>query len=472
MKILLYLIMQIGWLSTFAQQPKTLSLEQIIEQARKQSLRSKLAETRQELSTFQYQIFKSDLKPQISLYGDLPGFSKQFATVTQPDGTISFEPVQQSLSSFGVGLTQKIPFTGGEISFNSDLSRFRDIRNKNTLYNGTPIYVRLNQPLLAVNPIKWQKKIEPLKLLEAQKEYRQELNNLSLDATNLYFEVLEAQADKEIAQLNLTSTSYNFELEQKRINLGTTSEDKILQLELQMLNSRQQLEQARYGYEVGLLGLKNYLGIADTVQYFVEMPGTLPKATITLEEALNLARQNRPEYVAFQRKLLESQQELAQAKAARQQVNLLGSYGLNRADAFIGPVYSDPQSQQVFSVGFNVPIVNWGRRQAAYKTADALLKLTEFTNALDQSNFEQEIVTLYNNIELLRKNITLAEATDTVASRRFALSNQLYQSGKLSITDLSISQGEKDNARRTYISALKNFWQAWYTFIKVTGWEG
>ncbi len=454
----------------FAQLLPTASLEDIIHLAQQKSLRSKVAQTRQEVSNYQFQIFKSNLKPQIALYGNLPGLNKEFATVTQPDGTIRFEPIQQSLSTIGIGLMQKIPFTGGEISFNSDLNRFRNIRDKNTLFNGTPFYVRLSQPLFGVNPFKWSRKIEPLKLEEAQKSYTQELNTIAFEATTLYFDLLQAQADEEIAKTNLDATTYNFELEQKRINLGTTSEDKLLQLELQMLNSRQQLEQARYRYEIGLLGLRTFLGNTDSLRYRVAIPEQLPKQEPTLAEALQLAHENRAEFVAFERKKLEAQQELAQAKAARQEVNLVASYGLNGSDALIGPVYTNTQSQQRFTVGFNVPIVNWGRRQAAYKTAEALMRLTEFTNALDQSNFDQEIITLYNNIGLLRKNILLAQTTDSVAARRFVLSNQLYQSGKLSITDLSISQGEKDNARRNYISALRNFWEAWFSFKRATGW--
>ena len=456
----------------FAQKAPTASLEDIIRLAQEKSIRSKLAQTRKQLGLYQYQVYQSELKPQISLYGNLPGYSKEFATVTQPDGTISFEPVQQSLSSFGIGLVQRIPFTGGEISFNSDLSRFRDVQNKNTLYNGTPIYVRLQQPLLAVNPLKWQKKIEPLKLKEAELSYPQEMFSLAADATTLYFEVLQAQNDATMAAANEANTEYNYSLEKKRIVLGTTGEDKLLQLELQVLNSRQQLQQARYQYEISLLALRNLLGVKDTIVYNLIAPEKTPELALTLEEALTLAHTTRPEFVAFERKRLEASQQVAEARAARQQVNLVASYGLNRADPMLSTVYSDPQSQQMFTVGFNVPIINWGRRQAALNTAEAIQQLTEYTNAIDRQNFDQEIITLYNNLNLLRRNIALAATTDTVAARRYELSNQLYQGGKLSITDLNISQGEKDAARRSYISALRNFWEAWYAFKRVTGWKG
>jgi outer membrane protein TolC len=458
--------------SLMAQQQVPLSLQAAIAEAQQKSIRSKVAQTRQQLGRFQYDIFKSELKPQISLYGNIPGFGKEFATVTQPDGTISFEPVQQSLSSFGVGLTQRIAATGGEISFNSDLSRFRDIRTKNTLYNATPVFVRLQQPLLAVNPLRWQKRIEPLKLQEAELTYGQELLTLAADVTTLFFEVAEAQADAAIAAQNLKNTEDNYALEQKRIGLGTTTEDKLLQLELQVLNSRQQLQQANYRNEMGLLALRNLLGIADSLPYTCLLPDALPANPLSLEEALQKAHANRPEWVAFERKRLEAQQQVAEAKAARQQVNLIASYGLNRADPLLSTVYGDPQSQQRFNIGFNVPIVNWGRRQAALKTAQAIEQLTLYTNAIDQQTFDQELVTLYNNLNLLRKNIQLANSTDSVAARRYELSNRLYQSGKLTITDLTLAQAEKDAARRAYITALRQFWEAWYAFKRVTGWAG
>lgn len=456
----------------FAQQPPTTSLEAIIGIAQQKSIRSKLAQTRKQLGLYQYQVYQSELKPQISIYGNLPGYSKQFATVTQPDGTISFEPIQQSLSSFGVGLVQRIPFTGGEISFSSDLNRFRDVQNKNTLYNGTPFYVRLQQPLFAVNPLKWQKKIEPLKLKEADLSYPGEMLSIAAEATSLFFEVLQAQNDAAMATVNHENTAYNYALEQKRIPLGTTGEDKLLQLELQVLNSRQQMQQAQYQYEMSTLSLRNLLGTNDTIAYNLEVPEKTPELTLKLDDALTMAHDFRPEFVAFERKRLEAAQQVAEARAARQQVNLIASYGLNGADNRLNNVFTNTQSQQMFSVGFNVPIVNWGRRAAALNTAEALQLLTEYTNAIDRQNYDQQIITLYNSINLLRKNIDLAASTDNVAARRYQLCNQLYRSGKLSITDLNISQVEKDAARRDYISALRKFWEAWYTFKRVTGWKG
>ncbi|NVK50264.1 MAG: TolC family protein, partial [Cyclobacteriaceae bacterium] len=43
-----------------------------------------------------------------------------------------------------------------------------------------------------------------------------------------------------------------------------------------------------------------------------------------------------------------------------------------------------------------------------------------------------------------------------------------YQSGNVSITDLSIAQNEKDTNRRAYFSALKDYWLAYYELRALT----
>lgn len=449
-----------------------ITLPRLIEMAQERSLRSKLANTRVQVSQYTYERYLSDLKPQITLYGNAPVYSKEYATVTQPDGTISFEPVRQMLNSFGVALFQKIPFTGGELSFHSDLNWFRNLQNKSNLYNGTPFYIRLNQPLFAVNPMKWQRKIEPLRLEESRRNYRQEQLSLSADATILYFNALEAQVNMDIAEANLANTAINLDIEKKRVNLGTTSEDKLLQLELQMLNSRQELEKARYNREIALLSIKNLLGRKDTTAMRFQIPGQLPELSFSLEESLDMAKKNRPEYIAFERQKLEAEREVAMANADSRQINIVASYGVNRADAVLDKVYTNPQSQQRFSLGFNIPIVDWGRRKNAMRTAEANQQLVLYTNEIASTNIDQEITTVHNNLLLLRKNIQLALVTDSVAERRYELSRRLYQMGKLSITELGISQQEKDNARRNYIAALRNFWETWQRLMRLTGYTG
>ncbi|MCC7525687.1 MAG: TolC family protein [Chitinophagaceae bacterium] len=447
---------------------QTFSLPEIIQLAKSQSPRYKLAQTQKEISYYEYLTYKSDFKPQVSLYGNAPVYGKQYTSVTQPDGTIQFLPIQQNLNNIGFSLSQQIPFTGGQLSLNTELNQFYDFQSKYNQFNGTPVFLRLNQPLFGFNALKWQKKIEPLKLEESKREYVHEMENIAQQATELYFNVLDAQSNKVIAETNLINTTTNLNIEEKRINLGTTTEDKILQLSLQSLKSRQGLEKAKYDLGVAILALTTFIGVKDITSVDLLIPELIPEVEVALEKAIEYTKKYRPEYIAFERKKLEAAREVAQAKAAKQEVNLTASYGLNRAGEHLGVIYSDPKDQQTFAIGFNVPILDWGRRKARYNTAKAIERLTTFTNDLDDATIVQEVTTLVSNIELLKSNIGLAKITDSVAARRYTIANNLYQSGKLSITELNLAQAEKDEARRSFISALRDFWNAYYQLRKLT----
>lgn len=444
------------------------SLFEIVKEAKSQSPQYKLETTRKELSYFNYLTYRTDFKPQISLYGNAPVFSKQYSPVIQPNGSIAYLQIKQSLSSAGFSLSQKIPFTGGQISLNTELNRFDDLLNKSHQYNGTPFFIQLSQPLFSSNLLRWSKKIEPLKLEEANKFYLFQLEAMAEQICDLYFNVLEAQEDIRISELNLKNAEQNYAIEQKRVSLGTTTEDRLLQLELQLLSTRQNIEKARYDYQIALLNLKSTLGRKDTSDLKLAIPDQLPEFDVNVEETIARAYKNRPEFVTLKRRSLEALQEVAVAKSQKQQINLTATYGLNGANTQLKQVYSSPKDQQTFAIGFNIPIIDWGRRRINLHVAQTNQKLTEYNNQIDENNYIQQLITLVKNIPILRNNIIVDQVRDTVAMRRYAIANKLYQNGKLTITDLNIAQAEKDNSRREYLRILRTFWDSYFLLRKLT----
>jgi outer membrane protein len=455
-------------LGTKAQKAEYFLLDKIIKIAQSQSPRYKLAQTQKEVKKYEYLSFRSNRKPQISIYGNAPVYGKQFTSVIQPDGSIQYLPVQQNTNNIGFSLSQALPFSGGQISLNTELNHFYNFQDKYSQYNGTPVFLQLNQPLFGYNDLKWQKEIEPLKFEESIREYIQEMESIAQQVIKLYFNVLDAQNNIAINEMNLANTNSNYEIEKQRVQLGTTTEDKLLQLQLQVLRNRQELEKAKYDYKIAALDLRTFIGSKENNDFELILPENIPDLHVSLEKAIECAKLYRPEYVTFERKKKEAQRDVAQAKADKQRVNITASYGLNRASDRLPVIYNDPKSQQTFSIGFNVPIIDWGRRNARYNTNKALEKLVDFNNELGDAGIVQEITTLVNNIDLLKLNIELAKLTDSVAQHRYAIANNLYQIGKLTVTDLNIAQAEKDNAKKSYILSLRDYWNSYYLLRRLT----
>ncbi|MEM6828918.1 MAG: TolC family protein [Bacteroidota bacterium] len=465
-KLLLTLLFFFNCFYGFSQ--TTYSLAEIIDRAKEQSPVSKQAETRLETRFWQYRLFKANYNPQLALTGNLPGYNRDFLQNRLDDGTISFINREQTSSSLNLGLFQPIAWTGGNISLNSRIRQFNDLNQDITQWNSTPLDVSWNQPLFAYNQLRWNKKIQPLRYEESKRSYVEELELVSRTAVSRFFDYLDAQVNLEIAQFNLANNDTIFLIEKGRYNIGTTSEDKLLQIELQLLRSKQDVTQARLNLQTSRLELQTYIGLNEDVAFKLDLPEVIPEFIVMEEDALTYAIKNRADYLAFERRRLEADSEVARAKGARFQMDLNASFGLNSAGSTFDDSYMDLNNQQVFNVSLNVPIVNWGRNEARMKTALANKQLTDYVIDQEKQSFELEVLTQVRQLEVLKQQINISGKSDEIAQKRYEVAQNRYLIGKIDITNLNIALTEKDTAKRSYLNALRDFWVAYYNLRKLT----
>lgn len=444
------------------------SLDNIIELAKGQSPQAKQAETRKENRFWQYRLFRSNYNPQLALSGNVPGYNRDFLQNRLDDGTISFISREQLSSSMSLGLSQPIALTGGNISVNSRVRQFDDISRDITQWNSTLVDISLNQPIFAFNQLAWDKKTEPIRYEESKRSYVEEMEFVSRTAVQRFFDYLDAQVNYQIAQFNLANNDTIYNIEQGRYNIGTASEDKLLQVELQLLRSKQDLAQAQLDLQTSRLALRTFIGLNEDQSFDLSLPQNIPVFPVNEELALQYAQENRSDFIAFERRRLEADAQVAQAKGQRFQMNLNASFGLNSAGTTLDESYMDPNSQQVANLSLNIPIINWGRNEARMKTALANKQLTDYVIAQEEQNFEQEIITQVRQLEVLRQQIEISKKSDEVAQKRYEVAQNRYLIGKIDITNLNIALTEKDNAKRSYINALRTYWIAYYDLRRLT----
>jgi outer membrane protein TolC len=448
-----------------------LTLDEIIQRAKNQSPSSKRAQTRKENRFWAYRFYKTNYNPQLRLTGQLPVYDKSVNPVIQQDGTRRYVLVDQTDNDITMQLSQPLALTGGTISANSGLAFFKNYNDSTATasrWSGKVFYVELNQPIFSFNRYRWDKRIQPLVYEESKREYVEEMENVAGTAVSRFFAVLEQQINHQIASFNLANNDTIYKIEQGRYNIGTTSLDKLLQVELQLLTSRQQVAQAALNLETARLQLRSYIGLNDNEQFQLLMPEEIPQFTVTVDEALEYAKANRADFVGFQRRRLEAEESVAQARGNRFRVNAIAAYGLNNNGLALSDVYDDPSQQQQFSLGFSIPVLDWGRNKSMMQTAIANKKLTDFQIAQDEVDFEQGVMTQVRQFEMLRLQLEITKKSDQVAAERYNVSQNRYLIGKIDITNLNIALNEKDDAKRKYIQALRDFWVAYYNLRALT----
>ena len=441
---------------------QTVSLTDMIELARSNSYASQSNSNELKIATLTYKTFTLAPRPTIFFNGNAPSYNKDNYAVIQPDGTIVFLPRRQNYSYAGFSFYQPLLFSGGAVSVNTDLYRIDNFTAHSKQYNGVPVFVKLTQPVFKYNAFKWEKQIAPLRLQEADQTYKAKQLQIEYDVCRLYFVVLAAQENERLAISNLDNSNTNIAIERRRLELGSSTEDKVMGLEIQQITNQQMLSAAQLEIRKGFAGLNTYLNSSDTGIKRMQVPENIPSLSLDKRTIIETAKQNLPIYIASRRKIKEAEAKIDEAKKTGKQIDITASYGLNNSATDLASIYRNPRDQQGFSVGFNVTIADWGRRKNNIAIAELQKKQTETDIKLEEANLLLEISNIVDELPVLKNTIVSLNRLDTLSQRRFVVANRLFQAGKLSLLELQAAQSEKDIARRNYILSLQRFWEQWY----------
>ena len=455
-------------------QAQITTLQEVLQLAQDKSVASKRANTQQRTNVWSYRSFLAQFKPQLSLDGSLPNFTRSYVQVTQPDGNIRFEPVSYNNSILNLSLSQTIAPTGGTIFVQKQLQRFDNFIQNSTLYNGIPFGIGLSQPLFQFNPMRWDRKIQPLLFAEGNQQLIESLEQVSLTATNLYFDLLVAQVNLQIAETNRANNDTLYQIALHKLDMGKISQNDLLQLQLSVLNAEKDLASAQQTAAVASLKLKTFVGYRDEVAsqqrpLALAIPNQIPELIVDVKRALDEAIANRSGAIGFRRRLMEANRDLEKARKNNGlNATLTAGYGLSNQGASLGDVYIHPQNREYLTLQFTLPIMTWGRTRAIVETAKANQELAQQTVEQDKLTFEQEVFTQVTLLHMLRQQVTLTAKADQIGQSRYQIAQDRFKLSNLSVTDLGIATQEKDRARRDAILALRDYWQAFYTLRLLT----
>lgn len=440
-----------------------LSLTQVVALAREKSIAARQAATVKETKYWEWRTYRSNYQPQLSLNGNFPGYSKTFSQIYQPDGSIQFQPIHNNNSNLNLNFSQSIAATGGTIYGTTQLQRFDDFDRHTTLYNGLPYGIGYTQPLWQFNALKWDNRIEPLKYRESKQVFIESMEQIAIAASGYFFDLLLAQVNLQIAETNLGNTRTIQRIAREKLDMGKVSKNEILQLQLEELKARKATGIAKRDMQIATLNLRSYTGLTGVENIALDLPPATIQMEVSSAKVLTEAYANRSDAIAFIRRIGEAQRDVAKARGENGlTATLTANLGYSNTAATLGKVYENPQDQQLLQLNFVIPILDWGRSKSRIRTAEANQQFTRYAVEQDKQVFAQQIVTQVTLFDMMRDQVVLTADADSIASEKYQIAKERYVLGNLSITDLSIAFQEKDQAKRDYISALRDFWGAYY----------
>lgn len=449
-----------------------LTLDEAIARARHNSVDAAVALNELKTSYWEYRSYRARLLPEVDFKATVPAYHRQYSPYMNENGSYSFVANNYLQMNGDISLTQNIWLTGGTISLNTSLDFFRQLEG--THYNrfmSIPVALTITQPVFGVNDIKWSRKIEPVRYTEAKAAYLSASEDVAVKATAFFFQLLLADENIHIASQNLENARKLHEVAAEKRKMGHISGNDLLQMELNLLNAESELTECESNRKSCMFQLRTLLDIGPNTDIIPVTPGDVPTAEIPYDDALEKALKRNSLASSIRRRQLEADYDVAKAKGDMRQISLFAQIGYTGTDHNFGGAYSSLKDNRVVEIGFEIPILDWGRRKGKVKVAESNRRVTESRLKQESADFAQNLFILVERYHNQRRQLEISRRADEIAAKRYATNVETFMIGRISTLDLNDSRTTKDEARRQYINELYLFWNYYYQIRSLTLWD-
>jgi outer membrane protein TolC len=286
--------------------------------------------------------------------------------------------------------------------------------------------------------------------LAAQFSYQGTRDTVVQAVANAYLQVIAdaSRAQALRAQVETDQALYQRASDQK--SAGTAAGIDVLRAEVQLKQQQQQLlaqdnqlakDKLALGRVIGL-PLGQEFNIADLEPYS-------PLATITLTEALSIARDQRPDYQSARAQVQAAELAVASARGERYPTLAVGGdYG----DAGLTP--SDSHGTFTFTVSLKFNIFDGGRISADVLQARATLKQRQEELADLGGQIDYQVRTALLDIQSAADQVTVARTNLDLANQTLEQARDRFTAGVSDNIEVVQAQGTVATANDNLIGAL------------------
>lgn len=473
----LYIFLAIAQLSivncqlSIAQRRVVLDLDRTISLSTDSSLSAQKYQSVYDVSRYEYLSWQASRKPQISLQST-PVMYERYMTqryVSTEDVDV-YRQQRTFYSQAGISATQTMENWGGYFYGSTQLGFLRTFGDQNqTQFMTVPVAVGYKQDLLFYNPLKWAKKIEPLKLARAEKELVYGIETTSEEAVARFFTLALAQDQQRMAEEYLASCDTIYAIAERRYKIASIPKAELSMLELQKTNARTSLTNARIARNRAAKELAAYLGMDRATDIELIIPSVIGSMHIDATEAIALARENNPTYLAKRQTTAEARREAERAKVEKNfSVSLDASVGLNQVADNFSEAYRNLLSQDKATITLSIPLKDWGKRKNAYLAARSTVDVAERAEQESARDIELEVALTVADFNERQSIVETSRQALTIAEDTYAQTLQRFIRAQANAYDLSLAQSHWQTARQNQIASLQNYWLSYFHLRRLT----
>ena len=310
----------------------------------------------------------------------------------------------------------------------------------------------LNQPLFTGGRLLNAKKYADLNYVQAQVGYEATREQVILDVTNAYFEVLRSREFVRVYEQTLESSEAQVELVQERYNLGAVAQSDVFKAQTRAGNDRINLLQQQNTLSLRKRNLNLVMGRDPSAAVVLPDFNYAPPEIPDMEQAKQQALQANRDLAQYQLDVQKSRANLAIARS-----NLLPSLnafmGYDRTGFSMQDLYKDFDLNWSYSFGVqvSVPIFNnfQNRTRVDTRRLENSIARQRYQDA--RLAIEMQAENLIQQLETYREIIALNEINLNSAEEDLRLARERYNIGQATLLDVLDAQAALTNARRILV---------------------
>ncbi|HHV84569.1 MAG TPA: TolC family protein [Petrimonas sp.] len=412
-----------------------------------------------------FENYKKSFLPSLSINFSPVSFNRSYRVLQKPDdGSYSYVEDYSNNSSIGASIRQKVGFTGGELTVNSNLNYLNEFSQKRNSFSTTPIAIGYSQQLFGGGKLhRLENDIEYAKNIVAIRQYCSNISQIQHEALNFFLNALLNKMERELSLQNKQNNDTLLYIAEVKLKNGIITEYDFKQIELQSLNTQYAYENATKNYTESRQRLLTFLGI-DSDNFDIDIPFFELPLSIDAHLVTTYVKKNNPFFKQQEIQRLEAEKSLFSAKLSNRlngTINL--NYGINQYAETFMDAYRHGNQRQSLNIGFQIPVFQWGINKNKMRIAENTYQASNLDIESRILEFENEIKEKINTYNQSVKLWFTAEKAYKLSQEQYRMQVQKFTLGKVSVYELTTALNDQNDTMQRYYTAIRDSFDNYFS---------
>jgi len=293
-------------------------------------------------------------------------------------------------------------------------------------------------------------------------------NDVALQISQAYLNVLLAQEQVVISEKQVAQTQTQLTQTDKRIQAGVLPKNERLEILAQKARNQQNAIAAQNNVAINLLTLKNFLELEPSFNLAVAVPENIPLATmdelLSLETIYNQALETQPSIKASKLKMQSAELNIPIAKSqGLPSVFLFGSINSNYAN--VKSITTEPgyfrqldiNLGQTIGAQVNIPIYNRNATKIAVEQARLGIINAEVQNRQAKQQLKADVQTAIANARAGKAQLAASEVALEAAKASLTNAERMFELGAINTLEFTNAKTNFDTAELDVVRAKYDY---------------